>query len=374
MTAAQVQKCVVLRSNPLLEPSVLQHILGHVGPGHWFFLSTVSSLWRDTYAKLAPREIQVRNRLTRSVVTCVPQMTLFSAVFESPSRVRLAHESGVNFSTRSFQLAAGRHGTVDSLMTAHELGMEYSLGVMEGAAACNSISVLHCLHKEDCPWSMQISAAAARRGDLEMLHWLREHGCAWDTFSILLSAASSGNVEMMAWVKQQPDVVCNEEAIWEAACGGHTAVCEYMHAEGYDLDETACSCAARFGHVHTLRWLHEHGCPWDVEGVCLDAAEGGNIDVMVYLQQDEDVNLDAAMLTRMLNVAGAHDKLAAAQWLREQGAEWHEVLRCRRVLCAISWSGDLLQWAKIARLHITHTVTICTIKGTLTHHLCYHSL
>jgi hypothetical protein len=38
----------------------------------------------------------------------------------------------------------------------------------------------------------------------------------------------------------------------------------------------------------------------------------------------------------MLNAAGANSKLAAAKWLRQQGAEWPAV---------INWCGCSLDWA-----------------------------
>jgi hypothetical protein len=44
----------------------------------------------------------------------------------------------------------------------------------------------------------------------------------------------------------------------------------------------------------------------------------------------------------MLNAAASHHHLAAAQWLRQQGAEWPTVLRFDMQ----SWDTDVLQWAR----------------------------
>eukprot|EP00953_Heterococcus_sp_UTEX-ZZ885_P015942 8981-Heterococcus_DN1.PRE.1 len=273
-------------------------------------------------------------------------MTLSSAIFESPARVKLAHKNGMNFSIEGFQLAAGRHGTAESLATARELGLEYTHSTMLGAAICNTLPVLQFLHAQGCPWGIRISGEAARRGDLDMLRWLHVQGREWDRYEILDDAARSGNLELIAWVKQQPGVVCGEGAMLAAAGTGQTAVCAYLHAEQCPWSALACRCAALYGHANTLRWLHENGSPWDVAEVCAEAAESGSVDVMMYLQQHAEVNLDAATLTEMLNIAGAHNHLAATQWLREQGAEWPAVLRCGRLFCSSVWSGDLLQWAR----------------------------
>jgi hypothetical protein len=127
-----------------------------------------------------------------------------------------------------------------------------------------------------------------------------------------------------------------------AAANGHTAICAYLHAEQCPWDEGACDDAAHNGHVDTLRWLHEHGCGWNVDVIRIAAAESGSVDTMMYLQQQDDVDLGAAALAVMLNVAGGHNHLAAAQWLRAQGAEWPGVLS----YIWQPWSGETLAWAR----------------------------
>jgi hypothetical protein len=104
-------------------------------------------------------------------------MTFYSAVFASASRVRLAHESGLDCATERRQSAAGRHGTVAALNAARELGLPFTLAVRQGAAQSNKLAVLQFLHASGCPWDATVSEAAARRGDLVMLKWVREH--AW---------------------------------------------------------------------------------------------------------------------------------------------------------------------------------------------------
>eukprot|EP00953_Heterococcus_sp_UTEX-ZZ885_P016771 9409-Heterococcus_DN1.PRE.3 len=47
-----------------------------------------------------------------------------------------------------------------------------------------------------------------------------------------------------------------------------------------------------------------------------------------------------ALLTQTLDVDACHNKLAAAQWLREQGAEWPTALSLRY------WKGEVLAWAR----------------------------
>jgi hypothetical protein len=346
MVAARVQKrCAVHNSNPLCQTGVLQRVLSYVGPGHWIFLSTVSSLWREWYSRVADRTIQTRqfefgDCIETADFTCVPQMTLFSSIFASPARVRLVHARGLDITTTSFGRAAGRYADVPVLEAAHELGMQYTVETLQGAAMCNQLSVLQYLRTQGCPWNRSVPDAAAGAGAYEKLRWLREQGCEWCDDGILRQAASSGNIEMTAWVKQQPGIKCDDGVMFRAASLGLTAMCEYLHSEQCPWDTTVCDGAARQGHVDTVRWLQDNGCPWTAERVCAAAAAGGRIGVMTYLLQ-QSTTATPAMLTHMLSVAGCYSELVAAQWLRQQGAEWPARLRYLR-----PWAGDVLAWAR----------------------------
>jgi hypothetical protein len=94
--------------------------------------------------------------------------------------------------------------------------------------------------------------------------------------------------------------------------------------------------------VDTLRCLHELGYPWDDTSICITAASSGKVAIMEYLLQ-QGVVPTAAQLTDMLNAAGAHSHMHAAQWLRQQGAEWPTVLRFGMYH---TWYGEALAWAR----------------------------
>jgi hypothetical protein len=205
----------------------------------------------------------------------------------SPSRVQHAQAHELRCTSDKYLCAAGRHADVPTLQAAHALGMPYMYtAMMEAAAGCNTLAVVQFLRAQGCPLSTFVFYVAAERG--------------------------------------------------------HIAMCTYLHAEHCSWNESTCNSAARGGSVDTLRWLRERGCPWVPSVVSRCAAAGGGVDVMLYLQQ-QGIVFDAELLTEMLTDAGAYNKLAAAQWLRQQGAEWPAVL------CSIlsqQWSGDTLAWAR----------------------------
>jgi hypothetical protein len=60
----------------------------------------------------------------------------------------------------------------------------------------------------------------------------------------------------------------------------------------------------------------------------------------------------------MLAAAGANSKLAAAQWLRQRGADWPAVLQHRDRV----WQGDALAWLELKAAHhlLKHSNTVMT--------------
>jgi hypothetical protein len=269
--------------NPLQQAGILQRVLDYVGPGHWRFVAEVSRLWRELYSRVADVVMQAIRFEWK--INCVPQMTTFSAVFSSPSRLRLyAQARELHCKAKRFQRAAGTYADIATLQAAHELGMQYTDSVLEGAASCNELAVMQFLRAQGAPLSCEVFSLAAARG--------------------------------------------------------HTAMCAYLHSERCPWDEIVCGRAARNDHASTLRWLREHGCVWNAEAIALSAAQGGSVDVMVYLQQ-QGIVFTAAKLTSMLRFAGTYNQLTAAKWLRQQGAEWPAQLGwCQ------DWPDTTLTWAR----------------------------
>jgi hypothetical protein len=300
--------------NPLYERGVLENVLEFVGPGEWWFVSPVCSLWRDVYAQLQPAQMfKVALDLEDRVFTCIPQITLYSAIFGSASRVQLAHEAGVNCTTEVYQYAAGKSRDCAALAATHELGM---------------------------PYTATTSTSAARYNQLPILQYLAER-CIWNEASAVRGAASSGNIKMMAWLVQQPGVVLDAIVVRSAAAHGRTAMCKYLRSRQCPWDSGSCYAAAQGGHAETLRWLVDTGCAWHAMYMPVAAAQGGSIEVMQYLQQ-QGIVYTADLLTEMLNIAGVYNKLAAAQWLREQGAEWPAKLK----YVGTVWPAEMIAWAK----------------------------
>jgi hypothetical protein len=329
-------------SNPLLQTGILQIVFSYVGIGHHLFVAPVNRRWKDMYATLKSQRLTYETYYAMEcTVVCVPQMTLYSSVLASPSRVKLAHTSRLDCASGAYQLTAGKHVDITTLAAAHELGMPYTHATMAGAAKDNKLAEVQYLHTQGCPWSLMLLNEAAQNGYFELLRWCRLHGCSFCCVRKATQyAAESGNVDLVAYMLQQPATGLSAGVMAAAASRGRTAVCQYLHQLHCPWGTDSTSTAAAHGHVQLLDWLIDNGCPWDEHQLCMAAAQGGSVEVLAHLQQ-QGLLTSTALLTEALDGAAWLSKLPAAKWLREQGAEWPTAFRQQR-----SWSYEVLAWAR----------------------------
>jgi Ankyrin repeats (3 copies) len=272
----------------------------------------------------------------------------------------LLTESGIGCTSQAYQYAAGRYADIATFAVAHKMGMKYTATTMAVTAQCNKLAEVQYLHSQGCPWSSSLLERAANSGDFELLRWCYEQGCAWQSAAgAPRQAVQSGNVELMAWVLQLPGTQLSTYVMRAAALKGHTDICRYLLEQQCPWDTSATLQAACEGHVYLLRWLINSGCPWDVNGLRRSAAGGGSIDVLAYLQQ-QGLLTDTATLTEMLDTAAVCNQLAAAKWLREQGAEWPVAFN-ENPWVNEPWSPEVLAEQKAAQ-HLYHDAIskVCT--------------
>jgi hypothetical protein len=220
------------------------------------------------------------------------------------------------------------------------------------AALAGHVHVLKFLHREACPFDKWSVTAAAHRGDLNMMRWLQQHGCPRDDLTVSITAVCSGNVLLMMWLKEQ-HLKLYPLLMLHAAEHGHLNMCRYLVDHGRQLTRKACKHAAMGGHTETLRWLLAQVCPYKLSSISRGAAISGSIGVLTCVMEFGAAIITAPVMTSMLNTAGAFGHLEAAQWLRQQGAAWPEVLVDEHASWASlervyrrQWYGVALQWAR----------------------------
>jgi hypothetical protein len=124
-----------------------------------------------------------------------------------------------------------------------------------------------------------------------------------------------------------------------AAANGHIAMCEYLHAQQCAWDESSTSAAALGGYLDLLRWFIDNSCPWNVHALYAEAAQGGSVEVLTYLQQ-HNMLTSTANLSCLLDLAACFNRLSAVKWFRAQGAQWPA-----RYGFA-PWGSDVRAWAE----------------------------
>eukprot|EP00953_Heterococcus_sp_UTEX-ZZ885_P027613 14795-Heterococcus_DN1.PRE.1 len=266
-------------------------------------------------------------------------MTHYSAVFTSASRVEFAHECGLTSTSEAYHRAAGKHGDIATLVAAHALGMQYTVLTMAAAGHCNKLAEVQYLLSKGCPWPTRLVYDAASAGHFELVRWCYEQkGPLWQVSAVAYQAAHSGNVALMEWLRQQRRPIFSEY-VWDAAVqSGHVGMCQYLLEQRCDWSYDTASDAARYGHTELLRWIVDTGFLSTAPLVCKAAAQGGSADVLMYLQQ-EGLLSGSGLLTDALDTAGHYNKLAAAKWLRDQGAQWPTAF-------TLPWRGEVLAWAR----------------------------
>jgi hypothetical protein len=264
----------------------------------------------------------------------------------------------------------------DVLCWLYEYGCQGDADTCYAAACSHQLDTLRWLHERGCPWDAKACRGAGYNGALDTLRYLHENGCPWDAVAVCEAGALHGHLDVVRYVHEQGCTLAasvskgaaggghlstlrylheqgcpwSSDACAEAARGGHLKVLRYLHEQGCSWDAAACNEAAYSSQLETVRYLHEHGCPWDAVRACELAAASGSVDIIKYIVEQDSLVFTAAQLTKMLNATGPNDELEAAQWLRQQGAQWPAVLVYNNHHWEHSttwaWHGETLEWAR----------------------------
>jgi hypothetical protein len=194
---------------------------------------------------------------------------------------------------------------------------------------------------------------AIQTGKLEMCRYFHAKGCGQDDHTES-SAVDSGSPEVCDWLLEVNFTMNMKLLAEQAALLGKLAVLQWALQHDAQLSSVLLGCAAESGCLEVFQYLVSQGCEWHVYNVCFYAALGGSVHVLTYVfdqLQHNEVITEPALLTDMLNAAGAKEQLEAAKWLRQRGAEWPAVLLV--VLpCdagekqAHKWRNATLRWAR----------------------------
>jgi hypothetical protein len=271
---------------------LLEHVFSFLPACNWLHHGGVCSVWMKLCRQLESCEVSFVDVESRRVktVTCDWRTTLASAVFQSPSRLRLARECGLRltgYGIKQLEFTAGLYADVPSLMLAEALGLTLSTALVNGTAASGhgdvfeyltqeqhcavpssaancaarsgNMGVLKCLAKDKYEFNGRTYNEATSNGHLPALQFLlslvncsceqmrndRCRRCVWASSSGMRCAVESGCVAIVQWLQQLPGLrALRANDMSAAARLGHTSLCEYLHSQGWPFSHLASHAAA----------------------------------------------------------------------------------------------------------------------------------
>jgi hypothetical protein len=298
-------------------------IFSFVGPGHRLYCALVSTMWLELYERVPSRELITVNADGRQRKTRVTaSMTLGSAVFASVSRLRLAHECGLELENPSYYtlpVAAGRWASIETLRAAHALGLAWSQMLLQGVALSGDVSKLQYLHtQQKCDIPPDICQQASRSGSIGMVKYLVElHGRAAYDVNTLRAAAEAGHVNVVQYLRSQNcqwDLTVSEAA----AAAGHRDVLLWLKQKGFCWTESVSNAALRTDNLDLLKWLIDEGCPWTNQSLISGALYSSNLGMLKYAHE-----LGAALDANTMQKAARQSSLEVVQYLHEVGCLWN---------------------------------------------------
>ncbi|KAL2911252.1 hypothetical protein HK105_209288 [Polyrhizophydium stewartii] len=183
-------------------------------------------------------------------------------------------------------------------------------GAVEVLAAMPAGSVL----------TAQVAAWAAGAGQLAVVRWLHERlpAAGWQS-EALVKAAAGGHLAVAAFLLEVGAQV-SHETVDGAAGGGHTAMLEWLAANGaVGGTPAAGTTAARHAHADALAWLAAHDPAAITPAALVAAASGGSVLCVEMVQR----HLDLPLSDDMVVAAAAGNSVAVLEWMHRRRPAMH---------------------------------------------------
>jgi hypothetical protein len=151
------------------------------------------------------------------------------------------------------------------LVYAHEHGCAWHSGTLRGIVACRNWEGFKYALKNGCPYTVDVAVAIVEHCPA-LFNYLRNRGYAWNAQDCLHVAICTANQSLVRDLRCE-GVAWPPNALVAIAANGNVAMLQFAYEDGLPFNvPAACAQAARQKSTNglaKLRFLHEHGCPWD---------------------------------------------------------------------------------------------------------------
>ena len=108
-----------------------------------------------------------------------------------------------------------------------------------------------------------------------------EYGIRFTQEVFCWRVARTNNLDFLKWAREVKQCAWDEDTIIDAASGGDLEMVKYCVENDCPMNAEACSTAALNGHLDVLKYLRERDCPWDSH-TCFSAHGFNRIECLNY--------------------------------------------------------------------------------------------
>ncbi|GLE00589.1 hypothetical protein PINS_up009346 [Pythium insidiosum] len=194
----------------------------------------------------------------------------------------------------------------NSQPTIRKMGRFWPRSVMHDAAVEGNLKLLQWVHEHtNEPCRSYTLTHTLRAGHWDVADWLLQHrpdSTQEVPCEAINIAAAAGRLDIIQRLR-----ACNPEpwpsrVLDTAATSGHLEVVKFLKPHFTEEDASnAMAMAAANGQLDVVQWLHEVGSPRSSEAM-LRAVQGRHVNVVEFLWETRDAELDAASCPTMIGL------------------------------------------------------------------------
>ena len=191
------------------------------------------------------------------------------------------------------------------------------------------------------PYDRNFMTGVAFRGLLNILKYAHYTGKFLDFEVICKFSAEFGHFEFLKYAVSINCPLDLQVCGYAAVSSGSFECFEFMHKQGYVMDEETCAKAAENGSLEILKYARDNGCNWDAR-TCTFAAKKGHIKCLKYAHEN-GCTLDATDVT-ICAEAAVKGSLECLKYCHENGCTWSSTT-C--AMAALNGSLECLKYAHV---------------------------
>ncbi len=158
-------------------------------------------------------------------------------------------------------------------------------------------------------------AHAVMGGNIDMLTFVRLCGCEWDgtTFEC---AAKYNHLHILKFLKKHKCEISNYASV-HVAENGNIEMMKWLIVNSYVIHDETCQTAAAYGHLDMLKLLRQGNYYWDIY-TCLMAAKNGQLECLQW-SIENGCDFDVSYI---YSDAACFNQLHIIKWMRSKGYVW----------------------------------------------------